>query len=119
MNCKQAASPQEPRAARRVPHHVQSFKFAARADRNFRPVCWRNLSELLPQILRGDSPAQIQPFEHFAPSNSPRINTSEKFPIPRISLIRNDFKSTRINTSGNKDLKGEYGFDKVTGSEGK
>src|SRR5580704_1011774 len=37
--------------------------------------------------------------------NSSRINTSKKFSIFCISLIRNDFKPTRINTSGNKDLK--------------
>jgi len=49
--------------------------------------------------------SQIQPFEQIARPNSSGINTSEKFPIPRISLIPGDFNPTRINTSGNKDLK--------------
>jgi hypothetical protein len=49
--------------------------------------------------------AQIQPFAHLAPLNSSGINTSEKFPISRISFIHKDFNATRINTSGNKDLK--------------
>jgi|SRR5580704_2901498 hypothetical protein len=49
--------------------------------------------------------AQNQPFLHFVTCNPSRINTSEKFTISRISLIRNDFNSTRINTSGTKDLK--------------
>jgi hypothetical protein len=49
--------------------------------------------------------AQIQPFVQLAPLNPPRINTSRTFSIFRISLISNDFNSTRINTSGNKDLK--------------
>jgi hypothetical protein len=55
--------------------------------------------------LRSKIPAQIQPFAHFAPPNPPGINTSENFPFSRISLIPNDFNPTRINTSGNKDLK--------------
>jgi hypothetical protein len=51
------------------------------------------------------SPIKIQPFAHFAPFKFPRINTSENFPTSRILFIRVDFNSTRINTSGNKDLK--------------
>jgi hypothetical protein len=38
-------------------------------------------------------------------ANSSTINTSKIFSIFCISLIIKDFKSTRINTSGNKDLK--------------
>jgi hypothetical protein len=37
--------------------------------------------------------------------NFPRINTSRIFRESRISLIPLDFNSTRINTSGAKDLK--------------
>jgi hypothetical protein len=37
--------------------------------------------------------------------NPSRINTSKKFSNFCISLIQLDFKPTRINTSGNKDLK--------------
>jgi hypothetical protein len=105
MNCKQAAPAQDPRSASRAPHDVHTFKLAVRPERNFRSVRRRKTFEFLPQIFRGDLPAQIRPFMHFAPLNSSRINTSEKFPISRISLIRNDFNPTRINTSGNKDLK--------------
>jgi hypothetical protein len=49
--------------------------------------------------------AQIRPFLQVVPRNLSRINSSEKillFPIP---LISGHLKSTRINTSGNKDLK--------------
>jgi hypothetical protein len=49
--------------------------------------------------------AQMQPFAHFVRDNSSIINTSKKFSISCISLISHDFNSTRINTSGNKDLK--------------
>jgi hypothetical protein len=105
MSRKPTAAPHDPRATPRSLRAVQTSKIAARPDRNFRSIPRRNTSEFLPQILRRDSPAQIQPFVHLAPLNSPRINTSEKFPISRILLIRNDFNPTRINTSGNKDLK--------------
>jgi hypothetical protein len=54
---------------------------------------------------RSKKPSQIQPFVHFAPLNSSGINTSEKFSISRISLICHAFNFTRINTSGDKDLK--------------
>jgi hypothetical protein len=50
-------------------------------------------------------PAYIQPFVHFASLNPSGINTSGNFPISRISLIWHAFNFTRINTSGNKDLK--------------
>jgi hypothetical protein len=36
---------------------------------------------------------------------SSRINTSKNYEISPIVLITNDFNSTRINTSGDKDLK--------------
>jgi hypothetical protein len=55
--------------------------------------------------LRSRLPAQIRPFMHFVDINSSRINTSENFSISCISLIHHGFKSTRTNTSGNKDLK--------------
>jgi hypothetical protein len=38
-------------------------------------------------------------------ANPPAINTSRIFSTFRILFKRNDFKPTRINTSGNKDLK--------------
>ena len=55
--------------------------------------------------LRAELVAQIQPFAHIAPHNHPRINTSKNFAISCNSLIPKPFNPTRINTSGNKDLK--------------
>jgi hypothetical protein len=69
------------------------------------PARSRASSALARRPSRGISPAQIQPFARFAPLNSSRINTSEKFLVSRISLICYGFNSTKINTSGNKDLK--------------
>jgi hypothetical protein len=54
----------------------------------------------LPEI-----PAQIQPFVHFVRHNYPGINTSKNFALFCNPLIRKPFNPTRINTSGNKDLK--------------
>jgi hypothetical protein len=54
---------------------------------------------------RAFSPAQIQPFLQFVRPNRSRINTSKNISIFCISFIGNHLKSTRINTSGNKDLK--------------
>ena len=47
----------------------------------------------------------IPNIQHFSPRNSPGINTSKNFTNFRISLIIHGLKPTRINTSGNKDLK--------------
>jgi hypothetical protein len=58
-----------------------------------------------PAHTRAIFPAQIPPFLHFARPNSSRISTSKKISIFCISLIRHHLNSTRINTSGNKDLK--------------
>src|SRR5580658_9665798 len=56
--------------------------------------------------MRGSElPVQIQPFAHFMRDNSPGFNTSRKFAIFCNPLIRKPFNPTRINTSGNKDLK--------------
>jgi hypothetical protein len=49
--------------------------------------------------------AQIQPFAHFVRHNYPGINTSKNFALFCNPLIRKPFNPTRINTSGNKDLK--------------
>jgi len=49
--------------------------------------------------------AKIPPNSHFACPNSFRISTSENSSTFRIPFILSGFKSTRINTSGNKDLK--------------
>jgi len=54
---------------------------------------------------RATTPAQNQPFAHISSPNPPRINTSGNFVNFCISLIPNNFKPTRINTSGAKDLK--------------
>jgi hypothetical protein len=54
---------------------------------------------------RSISPVQIQPFLQLVRSNYPRINTSKNISSSHISFIVNHLKSTRINTSGNKDLK--------------
>ena len=51
------------------------------------------------------TPVQFQPFLQFLRSNYSRINTSKNISSFRISFIGNHLKSTRINTSGNKDLK--------------
>jgi hypothetical protein len=102
MNRKRSTAPpifSEVFPTRRVRAHP-SFS----SHTNFpRPLAARQSVDV--RESRVKRPAQIQPFMHFAPLNSPRINTSEKFPISRILLIRNDFNPTRINTSGNKDLK--------------
>jgi hypothetical protein len=49
--------------------------------------------------------AKIQRFAHIAHHNHPRINTSKNSAIFCNSLIPKPFNPTRINTSGNKDLK--------------
>jgi hypothetical protein len=51
------------------------------------------------------SPIQIRPFLQFVRRNHPRINTSKNILSFCISFNGNHLKSTRINTSGNKDLK--------------
>jgi hypothetical protein len=56
-------------------------------------------------------PAQIQPFLRFSRPISFRINTSKTFAIFCIPLISEHLKSTRINTSENKDLKRDYPAD--------
>src|ERR1700685_4317112 len=53
-------------------------------------------------------PSQIQPFLQVVRTNPSGINSSENFSSSRILLIGMDFNSTRINTSGNKDLKSNY-----------
>jgi hypothetical protein len=58
-----------------------------------------------PNQFRANSPAQIPASVHFARPNHPRINSSMNFSMFRNSLIMNNLKSTRINTSKNKELK--------------
>jgi hypothetical protein len=102
MNCKRTTAPlifAEVFRTRRARAHT-SFSSHTNFPRTLAPRQSVDVRESHAKIV-----AQIQPFVHFVPPNSPRINTSKKFPIPRISLIRLDFNSTRINTSGNKDLK--------------
>jgi hypothetical protein len=53
-------------------------------------------------------PSQIRPILQVVRPNPSGINSSENFSTSRILLIRMDFNSTRINTSGNKDLKSNY-----------
>jgi hypothetical protein len=69
------------------------------------PVFPRDISANSQDLSFDVAPAQFQPFVHIAPVKSPRINTSKKFSIFYISLIMSHFNCTRINTSGNKDLK--------------
>jgi hypothetical protein len=48
---------------------------------------------------------KINGSQNVTPTNSPTINTSRNFSFFCISFILNDFNSTRISTSGAKDLK--------------
>jgi hypothetical protein len=102
MNCKRRPAPlifSEVLLHRRARAHT-SFLFRSSSPYLLPPRRSADIGKPHTKII-----APIQPFVHSAPLNPSGINTSEKFPISRISLIRHDFNFTRINTSGNKDLK--------------
>jgi len=81
------------------------LSFGMRTERHSSVTRPRRGVSSLPHPTPRNSCVQFPPFLQFVRLNSSRFNTSKIISLFRISLILNNFNPTRINTSGNKDLK--------------